>query len=133
MDDLFPQECGYQPTLVPYDDRVPNSVVQQGRAVLTAAASHCRKPGYAVVMLHRQDGGGRNEDRLAGLVTRELRDRFDLTAAVIHSRVGRECYEQVSFHNGLPGYRARPDRRRELAGYGRQMTAFRQSADDPRR
>jgi argonaute-like protein implicated in RNA metabolism and viral defense len=102
---------------VTYNDRVANNVVQQGRAVLAAAEAHCRLPGYAVVMLHRQDNGGRDEDRLAGLVTRELRSRFDITAAVIHSQVGRECYEQVSVRHGQTDYRIRADRERVMNGY----------------
>jgi hypothetical protein len=117
VDDLFPQENGYRPIVVPYNDRLANNVVQQGRAVLAAAEIHCRLPGYAVVMLHRQENGGRDEDRLAGLVTRELRGRFDITSAAIHSEVGRECYEQVSTPHGQTDYRIRADRQREMNGY----------------
>jgi hypothetical protein len=122
VDDLFPQEHGYSPVLVTYNDRVPRSAVRQGREILEAAKQACTKPGYAVVMIHHADDRReRAEDQLAALVLRELRDKFDLPAAVIHSATGQECYALENGRDGQPRYRVRANRRGRFDGYIRNV------------
>jgi hypothetical protein len=122
VDDLFPQEHGYAPELVTYNDRVPRTAVRQGREILKAVQEHCTKPGYAVVMTHHTDDRRqRAEDQLAALVLRELRERFDLPAAVMHSATGQECYVLENGRNGGSRYQVRHDRRGRFDGYLRNV------------
>lgn len=122
VNDLFPQEHGYSPVLVTYNDRVPRTVVRQGREILAAVREHGTKPGYAVVMIHHADDRReRDEDQLASLVLRELREKFDLPAAVIHSATGQDCYAMESGRDGQPRYRIRQDRRGRFDGYLRNV------------
>jgi hypothetical protein len=122
VDDLFPQEAGYSPVLVTYNDRVPRTAVRQGREILRAVQEHCTKPGYAVVMTHHADDRRqRAEDQLAALVLRELREKFDLPSAVMHSGTGQECYVLENGRNGQPQYQVRSDRRGKFDGYLRNV------------
>src|ERR1051326_1236492 len=112
VDDLFPQENGYSPVHVTYNDRVPRTVARQGAEIVQAVAEHCTKPGYALVMIHETDDRRRGgEDHLAGLVLRELRERYDLPSAVMHTAMGQECYRLEHGQNGESAYKVRADRR----------------------
>ena len=121
VNDLFPQETGYSPVLVPYNDRVPRNAVRQGQEILNALAAHRGVPGYALVMIHHvEDRRPRGEDQLAALVLRELRDRFDLPTAVIHSAMGEESYEFIT-QGGRPRYEVRSAQRGRMSGYLRNV------------
>lgn len=112
----------YDPTVVTYNDRVPKTFAKQGNAMLEAVRSKCELPGYAVVMIHHTtDRKTREEDQLAAMVMRELRDpEIDIKAAVIHSAVGQECYELVR-QNGEPSYQINKNKRGKLLGYLRMV------------
>lgn len=119
VNELFPNE--YDPILVTYNDRVPKTYDRQGNAILDAVRDKCQLPGYAVVMIHyTSDRSTREEDQLAAMVVAELRKQFDITAAVIHSAVGQECYRLVQ-QGGKPQYIQREDKRRSLSGYLRMV------------
>jgi hypothetical protein len=118
---LFPYGGGYDPIVVPYNDRGPRTFVEQGNAILTAASTACTRPGYSVVMVHHTtDRRIRQHDQLAAMVIRELR-QYDLYAAVMHSAVGQECYELARGGDGRPCYRPRTDKRGKLRGYLRNV------------
>lgn len=90
---LYPPSGGYEPTLIPYDDRGPRTFTAQGRAILEAVEQLRVKSGYAVVMVHKTiDRWKGKEDALSGLVTRKLYEEFDIRAAVIHSEVPGASY-----------------------------------------
>lgn len=115
MKQFFPDE--YDPVLVTYNDRVPKTYPRQGNAILEAVGTKCQMSGYAVVMIHHtEDQESQEEDQLAAMVVAELRKQFDITAAVIHSAVGQECYQLVQ-RGGKPEYLPRDDKRGLLSGY----------------
>ncbi|HZI57795.1 MAG TPA: hypothetical protein VFF39_13520 [Verrucomicrobiae bacterium] len=119
--DLFPQERPYDPVVVTYDDRVHRTFVDQGHAILNAATSKCDKPGFAVVMIHDTDDRRvRQHDQLAAMVTRKFRE-LDITAAVMHSATGNECYELITARDGTRRYAIRPEKRGRLSGYLRNV------------
>lgn len=121
VDELYPQEVGYDPEIVSYNDRVKRTFAHQGNAILDAVRAKCRKPGYAVVMIHHTLGRvARGEDQLAAMVIRELRD-LNITAAVIHSTMGRESYVLGKGKGGQPQYFPRESARRKLSGYLRNV------------
>lgn len=118
IQDLFPHE--YNPVIVTYNDRVARTFPKQGHAIREAIAARCHNPGYAVVMIHhisdRKDGA---EDQLAAMVIRELYEHTpQISAAVMHSTVGAECYFQP---NGKSSYEPRPNKRGLLFGYLRMV------------
>jgi hypothetical protein len=121
VDDLYPQEHNYRPEVVSYNDRVKRTFARQGNAILEAVKAKCRKPGYAVVMIHptsdRTMGG---EDQLAGMVICQLRE-LNLTTAVIHSAMGRESYVFGRDRQGHPEYFPRESSRKKLVGYLRNV------------
>jgi len=120
VDDLFPQKEGYDPVVVKYDDRGPKTFRFQGNAILKAVKAECQKPGYGIAMVHHTaDRLIREEDQLAAMVIRELR-QLDIYASVIHSAVGQECYELVSKGDKLR-YEPRQSKRGKLAGYLRMV------------
>ena len=121
VDELFPQERGYDPIVATYNDRVQRTFVEQGNAILQAASQQCTKPGFAVVMIHETDDRKlRQHDQLAAMVIRKLRD-LDICASVIHSATGRDCYQLVTNRDGLSHYVCREHRRGKLAGYVRNV------------
>lgn len=121
VDELFPQERGYDPTLVTYNDRGPRTFLDQGQAVLAAARQHCTKPGYALVMVHETRGSRiREHDQLAAMVIRELR-KLDVCAAVNHSTMAQDAYALVQSRNGSPRYEIRHASRGKFSGYMRNV------------
>ncbi len=124
VSELFPHE--YKPVVVTYNDRVAKTFAKQGYAILEAVRNQCTKPGYAVVMIHHHtDRKEREEDRLAAMIIRELYEddpdhpqKAQIYAAVMHTRVGAECYVQ---RNGQSTYEPRPEKRGKLAGYLRMV------------
>jgi hypothetical protein len=121
VDALFSQEHGYDPMVVTYNDRGPKTFLEQGRAILEATREQCRKPGYALVMIHEtQDRRIREHDQLAAMVIRELRS-LGIIAAVNHSEMARNGYTLLRRDNGLPRYV--PDKRHKgkLRGYLRNV------------
>lgn len=121
IDDLFPQETGYDPVLVTYPDRAPRTFVDQGQAILKAAERACTKPGYALVMVHEtRRSRMREHDQLAAMVIRELRKR-DVFAAVNHSSTASECYQLLQSGNNQPRYVCRDSKRGKLSGYLRNV------------
>jgi len=122
VDRFFPQKTGYDPTVVTYSDGVPRTFPHQGNAILKAVETECQKPGYAVTMIHHTtDRQLRKEDQLAALVVRELRERFDICSAIIHTTVGHECYQLVNNQQGEPIYVPRNSKRGKLSGYLRNV------------
>lgn len=122
VDDLYPQESGYAPVVVTYNDRVPRNVGRQGTEILKAAKSQCTKAGYAVVMIHHTDDRRRRgEDQLAALVMRELRDQCDIPSAIIHSATGNDSFRLENVPNGESAYRVRRESRSRFDGYLRNV------------
>jgi hypothetical protein len=122
VDALFPQESGYSPQIIVYDDRKGRTFVEQGTAVLNAAKASNAKDGFAVVMVHEpSDRKPRKSDQLAAYAVRSLRRDCNITAAVIHTATGMECYEQPAHANPPLPYRSRADKRGKLDGYLRNV------------
>jgi len=119
VDQLYPQERGYEPEIVAYNDRVKKTFAYQANAILEAVKAKARKPGYAVVMIHHtSDRRLREEDQLAAMVVRELRKApLDLKVSVIHSLIARECYVLIQGRDGKPLYVPRESSRKRLSGY----------------
>jgi hypothetical protein len=104
VDSLFPQEYGYTPVVVPYNDRVKRTVAYQAHAILEAVRAKCRLPGYAVVMIHDTSRRQRRkEDELAAMVVRELR-KLEIRSAIIHTTVSQQGYRMVNGKNGNREY-----------------------------
>jgi len=118
--ELYPHG-GYDPILVTYNDRIPRTFVDQGRAIWSAVQQQCTKHGYALVMIHQtNDRLLRQHDQLAAMVVRELR-KLDVCASVNHSAVGQECYELISNQRGDPFYRVREAKKGKFLGYLRNV------------
>ena len=119
--ELAQNPLAYKPVIVPYNDRGPRTFVHQGRAILEAANVHCDLPGYALVMIHSTtDQKLRQHDQLAAMVTRELA-KLDIRAAVNHSSMSHQCYEQGANRDGAPYYRVRAASESRLRGYLRAV------------
>lgn len=118
VDAFYPQERGYAPTVIPYDDNRALTWVEQGQAIVFAARQQAAAEGFAVVML-RDTGGrrARQEDPLAAFVSRKLYDEFDIRAATMHAETGANAYTLVRRPDGSVAYQSRPDRRGKLAAY----------------
>ncbi len=120
--EFFPQDGGYSPIIVPYDDRGQRTFVRQALALRAAAEAACRQPGYALVMVHHPvDRRDRDEDQLAAMVVRELRERWDVRTAVIHSEITTRAYREVQGDDGRLHYQCAPEQWRRLAGYLRNV------------
>jgi hypothetical protein len=104
VDAWFPQEYGYDPIVVTYNDRVKRTLAHQGNAILAAVRSACKLPGYAVVMVHEIARRKPNaEDELAGMVRIKLREH-EIIASVIHSTVAQRSYQAISGRTSQPEY-----------------------------
>ena len=91
--------------------------MHQALALRKAIAEKCTWPGYALVMVHRTaDNRDGAEDQLAAMVVRELRQRCDIRAAVIHSEVPSRAYEEDRGKDGRVIYRCATDQQKRLSG-----------------
>jgi hypothetical protein len=118
VNSLYPQELGYNPKLVPYDDRTGSAFFHQALAIKAAAELHHVRSGFAVVMVHDpSDRLKRHHDELAACAIQTLYKDFDVRAAVIHTEVGSECYCLRSAGSGTPEYSLAPGKRGKFDGY----------------
>ncbi len=118
VDGFLHQEDSYRPIVVPYNDRLPKTFLAQGRSILKAVEEMCDKPGHGCVMIHTlPQRRSHEEDQLAAMVVRELRKRYDLTAAVIHTDTGQQCYVLGKESQGEPLYVPQAKDRGRLSGY----------------
>lgn len=119
---LYPEGGTYQPEVITYDDSGKPTFTAQGAAVLKAIETAGVEPGYALVMVHHViDRPIRQEDPLAGMLTQELHDRFDLTAAVIHTKVSRSGYIERQLPNGTRFFEIDQKKRGMITGYLRTV------------
>ena len=102
VDKWFPQEHGYAPTIIEYDDRSTTATIELGGRVTDAIDAANPSEGCALVVVPRLSRVRKGEeDELTALVVRELFDR-GLTAAVSHTEVPNECFvENRSRNQGL--------------------------------
>jgi len=119
VDGLHPNG-GYEPTIVTYDDTCRRTFVDQAKAV-RAACDKIRKPGFAVVMIHRCNRRRRSEDALAAYVLRTFRDRCDTVASIVHYDSAERFYESARTAAGASTYRIRGDQRGRADGYLRNV------------
>ena len=118
--ELAQNPSAYKPVIIPYNDRGPRTFVHQGRAILEAANAHGDLPGYAVMIYSTTDQKLRQHDQLAAMVTRELA-KLDIRAAVNHSSMSRQCYEQGADRDGVPYYRVQSGSESRFRGYLRAV------------
>lgn len=117
VDRFFPQETGYEPEVVVYDDRCEKIWPEQAAAIKSAAEKNCRKPGYAVVMIHKtEDWRLRDEDTLAAATIGEL-NKLDVYGAVIHVPSSKDLYEVGRGQDGKLYCKVRRGMRTMLNGY----------------
>ncbi|MFN8495654.1 MAG: hypothetical protein U0350_49135 [Caldilineaceae bacterium] len=118
VEQLYPHGGGYTPIIIEYDDRCRRTFAAQGTAILRAMEEHRVEAGYALVMIHHTANKQyRQEDPLGGMITRELRERFDISAAIIHSVVSGESYHGQRDKNGIYSYQIHPSKRGKFRGY----------------
>lgn len=124
VNQMYPSGGGYEPKVFTYNDRNQKTFLEQGRAILAAAEQHNLIPGWGVVMIHHtSDHQSRQHDQLEAMVVREFRERFDVYTSVIHSAVGKECYELVLSKNAnsKPRYQIRKHKKSKCIGYLRNV------------
>jgi len=118
VDSLYPQELGYNPKLVPYDDRTGSAFFHQVQAIKAAAELHQVSSGFAVVMVHDPSPKRtRQHDELAACAIQTLYKDFDVRSGVIHTEVGSECYCLRSSGSGAPEYSLSQGKRGKFDGY----------------
>jgi hypothetical protein len=117
VDRFFPQEFGYDPHIVVYDDRCEKIWPEQAAAIKKAAERDCKTPGYAVVMIHKtEDWRLREEDTLAAATVRELQ-KLNVYGSVIHVPSSKEFYEVGRGSDGIPHCSVRRGMGTRLSGY----------------
>lgn len=122
VDQLYPQGGKYKPAVITYDDSGKHTFASQGAAILKAIDAANVEPGYALIMVHHViDRSTRQEDPLAGMLTQKLRERFDWTAAVIHTKVSKSGYLERQLPNGNRHYEIDQKKRGKIVGYLRNV------------
>lgn len=117
VDKLFPQENSYNPEVIFYDDRGEKIWCVQAAAIKEAVKKKCKKPGFAVVMIHKtEDQKLRDEDILAAAVMKELR-QFEIYGSIIHTKFTRNCYKTFRGKNGNLQCQVRGSMQNKLSGY----------------
>lgn len=119
---LYAGRHSYRPDIIVYDDTGNRRLARQAEYILEAIRQKNPEPAHALVMVHDvPDRKARKEDPLAAYLTRQLRDEFELYAAVIHAESTRPCYRAKKDDNATWRYRADERRRGKLRGYLRNV------------
>ena len=93
MASLYPNPAGYEPEVIVYDDLTGSrDFVRQSRAIKSALEQARVSPGFAVVMVHRYERRIRSADQLAAWIVKDMNNRFQITASVIHTDMIRRGY-----------------------------------------
>ena len=122
VDDLFPQELSFQPQLIVYPDRDCGTFSQTCEAIFGEVGEQCKRGGYAVAMIPEDRcRRPRQEDTSASHVIQQLKERFDLRAAVIHTTVSTNSYRSAQDENARTIYRVHPKAEKRLNGYLRNV------------
>lgn len=117
VDKLFPQERGYNPKIVIYDDRGDKIWAIQAAAIKAAVQKNCQKEGFAVVMIHPvKKKNQRDEDILAAAVMKELHS-LKIFSTIIHTKFTGNCYKFGRGKDGKPYCSVRHTQKTRLAGY----------------
>lgn len=121
VEDLYREEGGYSPEIIPFDDvNRPRDFVGQSRAIMEAVEGFRVNPGFAIVMVHRFDRRPRSADQLAAWTVKEFPIQFNLNAAVIHTEVAAKAYVSKG-HGNDTSYRVKVSERGRLSGYLRNV------------
>jgi len=123
VDELYPSEIPYEPEVITYDDSGSRKFATQGRAILEAVNGQQTTPGWGIVMLHENESRKhREEDQLASMVMRKLRDQ-GMYVSVIHTSVPSHSYELPDNAPNGTSYRRVGDRKQQgkLDGYLRNV------------
>ncbi len=117
-DDLFPQEKGFEPEVVFYPDRGCRNFEEICQSIFTTVQSQCRKGAFAVVMIPENSRRRkRQEDTSAAHVIQQLKERFDVRAAIIHTTVSSDSYGSVRERDGSTHYHVVQRAEKRLNGY----------------
>lgn len=117
VDRFFPQESGFTPQVILYDDRGEKIWPEQAAAIKAAVQKKCSKEGYAVVMIHMtEDRKLRDEDTLAAAVMKELHE-LNIYSTVIHTSFTKNCYKSGRGKDGTPYCRVFKSQQNRLSGY----------------
>ncbi|SKA41296.1 Piwi domain-containing protein [Enhydrobacter aerosaccus] len=121
MASLYPNPAGYDPEVVVYDDLTGSrNFVGQSRAIKAALEQARVSPGFALVMVHRYERRVRSADQLAAWIVKDLNNRFQITASVIHTDMIRRGYVART-RNGETHYVIDESQRKRMAGYLRNL------------
>jgi hypothetical protein len=115
--------CGedYEPEVIVYDDPDRSrDFAGQSRAIRAAMEAAAIKPGFALVMVHRAERRPRSADKLAAWIVKELGQKFDLNASVIHTDMVRRAY-MMQRRNDELRYVVKDAEQRRLRGYVRNV------------
>jgi hypothetical protein len=118
---LYPNDAGYDPEVIAYDDLTGRrDFVQQSRAIKAALDQARVTAGFAIVMVHRYERRARSADQLAAWTVKELNRLFQLTASVIHTDIIRRGYIAVR-HDGETRYVVKDIEQPRANGYIRNV------------
>lgn len=108
----------YAPVRIIYDDRAPHNFRDQGHAVLKAIKDGKCRGGHAVIMVHDTTQKKlRKEDQLAAVLTRKLREDFDIIASIIHVNSSKGFYMLDEQNRAKPAYIHNPKEAKWRKGY----------------
>jgi hypothetical protein len=123
MEDLFPQERGFNYQLITYPDRNCANFPQTCESIFSTLQQKCNNGGYAVTMIRefsrRQP---RKEDTSASFIIQQLKEKFDLRSSVIHTTVGSSSYVFTRDRAGKTQYIVRHESERRVNGYLRNVS-----------
>jgi hypothetical protein len=121
MATLYPNPAGYDPEVIVYDDLTGSrDFVGQSRAIKSALEQARVSPGFALVMVHRYERRIRSADQLAAWIVKDMNNRFQMTASVIHTDMIRRGYVARA-RNDETHYVIDEGQRKRLAGYLRNV------------
>lgn len=123
--ELFSSDEGivYSPIPIYYDDSVQKSVYNLGREIISAVEESNAKPGYGLVMVPKVKSKiPSQEDELANLIMRELRER-DIYVSIIHTTVPTNSYEYGRLEDGSESWKLVGDFKQQglFKGYVRNV------------
>lgn len=113
VDKMHPTEQGWNPTIIPYDDRNNKHSVEISMEILERLKNYIKVPtkAYAVVILpSRLERVKKEHDEAAAAVVSECLKNFKINASIMHTEILSRCFRHIQ-DKGQSHYIVRNDRR----------------------
>ncbi len=124
-DQMYPSDT-YNPEIIPYEDKFAQGMdyITIGKHIIDTVKNCYNRKGvsYGLIVIPRLEKKSKREhDKLSALVVKEF-EKMNIHCSVIHTDTINDSFESNHDKSGRLYYNIKPDRKRRLDGYTRNVS-----------